>query len=68
MFEASQCVFNVPGHGDVHLFFFVVPVNGEPNVSCACPVMVDCIVLFEGIHEVFDVLPAHILNPEVVNA
>ena len=68
VFEARQCVFDVPWHGDVHLLFFVILVNGEPNVLCACPVLVDCIVFFEGFHEVFSVLPAHILNTEIVNA
>ena len=68
MFEARQCVSNVPGHGDLNLLFFIVPVNGEPNLSCARPVLGDCIVFFEGDYEVFGVLPAHILNPEIVNA
>ena len=68
MFEASQRVFNVLGHRDTHLFVFVVSVNGEPNVVCARPVMGNCIVLFVGVHEVFGVLPAHILNPKIVNA
>ena len=67
MFEASQCVFDVPGHGDMHLLFFIVPVNGEPNVSCARPFLGDCIVFFEGAHEVFSVLPAHIIKPKIVN-
>ena len=50
MFEARQFVFNVPWHGDVHLMFFVISVNGEPNLSCACPILGDCIVFFEGVH------------------
>ena len=66
MFEARQCLFNVPWHGDVHLLFFVIPVNGEPNVSCARPFLGDCIVFFEGVHEVFGVLTVHTLNPEIV--
>ena len=37
MFEARQCVFNVPWHGDVDCLFFVVPDYGEPDVSFARP-------------------------------
>ena len=68
MFEARQCVFNVPWHGDVHLLLFVIPVNGEPNVSCARSVLGDFIVFSEGVHEVFVVLPVHILNPKIIHA
>ena len=50
MFEARQCVLNVPWHGDVDFLFFVVPVYGEPDVSFAGPVMGDCVVLFEDVH------------------
>ena len=50
MFEARQCVLNVPWNGDVDFLFLVVPFCGDPDVSFACPVMGDCVVLFEGIH------------------
>ena len=65
MFEARQCVFHVPWHGDVYFLFFVIPVYGEPNVLCARPVMGYCIVFFEGVHEVFGVLPHTYLTPKL---
>ena len=68
MFEARQCVFNVPWHGDVDFLFFVIPVYGEPDVLFARPVMLDCVVFFEGVHEVFGVFSVHIFDPEIVNA
>ena len=68
MFEARQCVFNVPWHGDVYFLFFVIPVYGETNLSFDHPLLGVCVVLFEGVHEVFSVLLVHILNPEIVHA
>ena len=50
IFEARQFIFDVPWHGDVRLLSFVIPVNGEPNVSCSRPVLGYCIVFFEGVH------------------
>ena len=67
-FEACQCVFNVPWNGDVYFLFFVTPVYGEPNVSCALPILGECVVFFEVVHEVFGVFPVHIFNPEIVHA
>ena len=51
----------------MYFLFFVIPVYGEPNVSCALTVLGDCVVFFEGVHEVFGVLPVHILDPEIVH-
>ena len=68
MFEARQCVFNVPWHGDVYFLFFMVAVYGEPDVSFACLVMGDCVVFFEGVHYVVGVLPVHIFDPKIVDA
>ena len=47
--------------------FDLAPVNGDANVSCACPIGCDAVVLFDGLFKVKCMLIANIFNAKIIN-
>ena len=47
--------------------FDLAPVNGDANVSCACPIVCDVVVLFDGLFKVKCMLIANIFNAKIIN-
>ena len=46
----------------------VIPIEVDAQVFCACPILGDCVVLFEYGYEVLGVLLADVLYAEIIDA
>jgi hypothetical protein len=67
MLELVQHGRDVMGHGNVDVFLFVIPGNGETAEQSARPVFGDGVELAECAEEVHGVLFADILDAEIVH-
>ena len=47
--ELLQCFLQVSRYQKMDALVVVVPVNGDANVSCACPIGCEAVVLFGGL-------------------
>ena len=65
--EALEGVGNVVGHGEVHLPFLVVPVQGESEVPCAVPFFCAIIEFFNNCSQMFCVFFPHVLDAKVID-
>ena len=65
--EFRECAFDVAGHGDVNVSFFVLPVESEAAVQGAFPVDGQLVIFFDRVDEVLCVCFREIFHAEVVN-
>ena len=65
--ELLQCFCHIAGYRNMDASVAVVPVNGDANVSCACPIGCDAVVLFDGLFKVKCMLIANIFNAKIIN-
>ena len=52
----------------MYLVTCIVPIQVDAKVSCALPIMGDCVALFEDSHEVLHKFLALISYSEIVNS
>ena len=64
--EALQGFFDGVGHGDVKVFFWIVPINGQSTVLSARAVNCDGVIISERIEEVGGVVGGRKLDAKVV--
>jgi hypothetical protein len=67
MFELVEGCINVAWHGDVDMYLFVFPGDGEPAIKGTCPVSGDGVDVCEGLDEMFGVVVANVFYSEVVD-
>ena len=53
--ELEEVCFNVSWNGDVHISFYVVPLDCEAEISLPSPVLFDLVIFPEGFEQVIDV-------------
>ena len=51
----------------MYLSAFVVPIEGDANVSFACPVVGNFVIAFESILQVDSMFLASVLDAKVIN-
>ena len=65
--ELFQLFSDVAGYRNMDAPVAVVPVNGDANLSCACPIGCDAVVLFDGLFKVKCMLIPNIFNAKIIN-
>jgi hypothetical protein len=60
--------FDVAWHGDVDVFVFVVPLEGDTTVQFAFPIDVQGVMFLEGIEKVVGMFFANIFNAKIITA
>ena len=67
MGESLECFFNVAGHGEGDVSFFVVPFKGDAYKLFCFHIGGDRVVLPEGVSQVIEVGQVGVLDEEVIN-
>jgi hypothetical protein len=49
----------------MHLLFFVVPVQCDPNVLCSCPIAGEFVMFLECVFEMLGMFLANVFHPKV---
>ena len=62
-----KCFCDVPRHGEVHLSTFIIPIEGNTDVSLAVPFCSNAVIVFQRRLEMEGMLFAEILPPEIVD-